>query len=209
MFDFLRYRFIGATVSIVAVVLFSVAYFYMGGLTYSVEFTGGTQVLLSSDKPINSKQLLSLVDASWSGAQSREFSDTQVLVRVKEFEGDIQGLADRIRQVVQDGLPENKISIESSETVGPGVGADLRWKSMRTIFLALFLMLLYIAWRFWSFSFAAGAVIALFHDAIMVLGVFLLLNREISTSFIGAIIAVLGYSINDSISVELISGLTF
>ena len=60
-------------------------------------------------------------------------------------------------------------------------------------------MLLYIAWRFWSFSYATGAIVALFHDAIVILVCFLLLDREISMNVIGAILLILGYSINDTI----------
>ncbi len=199
MFDFLKYRFFGLAFSLGLVVLFAGMYFYRGGLTYSVEFTGGTQVLLSFEKPIVSKKLASVLEKEWPGSVVREFSEKKLLVRVKAFENDTRGLSDRMRQAVQQEVPDNKVSIEKSEAVGPGVGADLRWKSIRAILFALLLMLLYIAWRFWSVAFATGAVVALLHDAIMLLGVFLLLRREISINVIGAILAVLGYSINDSI----------
>lgn len=199
MFNFLKYRVIALTLSLSAISLFVGTYFYKGGLTYSVEFTGGTQVLLSFDKPVSSKKLLSIIEEKWPGAAAREFSDKQVLIRVKEFANDTRGLSDRMRQAAQDGMPDNKVTVEKSEAVGPGVGADLRWKSIRAVLLALALMLLYIAWRFWSISFGLGAVAALLHDAIMMLGMFLLLGREISISVIAAILAVLGYSINDTI----------
>lgn len=199
MFNFLKYRVIALTLSLAAIALFVGLYFYKGGLTYGVEFTGGTQVLLSFDKPVRSKNLLSIIEEKWPGAAAREFSDKQVLIRVKEFANDTRGLADRMRQAAQDGIPDNKVTVEKSEAVGPGVGADLRWKSIRAVLLALALMLLYIAWRFWSIAFGLGAVAALLHDAIMMLGMFLLLGREISISVIAAILAVLGYSINDTI----------
>jgi len=83
--------------------------------------------------------------------------------------------------------------------VGASVGAVLRWKSIYAVVISLVFMLLYIAWRFWSFAYAAGAVIALLHDALVMLAVFLFFNREISIYTIGAILAVLGYSINDTI----------
>ncbi len=65
--------------------------------------------------------------------------------------------------------------------------------------LGLILMLMYIAWRFWSFAYASGAIVALFHDAIVILLFFLLFDKEISMNVIGAIMAVLGYSVNDTI----------
>ena len=85
-----------------------------------------------------------------------------------------------------------------ADSVGPGVGATLRHDSFKAIAIALLLMLLYIAIRF-KFAFAVGAVVALFHDAFVILAFFLLTNKEISVDVIGAILAVLGYSVNDTI----------
>jgi preprotein translocase subunit SecF len=120
-------------------------------------------------------------------------------VRVKETDKDIKDLAEDMRQNLQQSLSDNKVEILQSEVVGAGVGAVLRWKSIRAVAISLVLMLFYIAWRFWSFAYAIGAVIALLHDALVMLAVFLFLDREISINVIGAILAVLGYSINDTI----------
>ena len=206
MFDFLKYRFVGLTLSLVAVSFFVGSYVYKTrtrgyAFSYSVEFEGGTQVLLRFKNPVNSKDVRSIVEKKWpeSGPVVREFSPEQVLIRVKDFDNDVRGLADKMRQTLQEAFADNLVTIEKSEAVGPGVGADLRWKSMRAVLFALLLMLLYIVFRFWSFAFAVGAVVALLHDAIMVLGVFLVFDREISISVIGAVLAVLGYSVNDTI----------
>ena len=206
MFDFLKYRFIGLTLSLAAISFFVGSYIYKTqtrgyAFSYSVEFEGGTQVLLRFEKPVSSKKIRSIIEKKWpqSGSVVREFSPEQILVRVKDFDNDVRGLADKMRQTVQEGLAGIPVTVEKSEAVGPGVGADLRWKSIRAVLFALLLMLLYIAFRFWSFAFAVGAVVALLHDAIMVLGIFLVFDREISISVIGAVLAVLGYSVNDTI----------
>ena len=199
MFNFLKYRFVGLVLSVSAIALFTGMYFYSGGLTYSVEFDGGTQVLFRFDKPTGTKSALAALEKDWPSAIAREFSDTKILIRVKEHKGDSRGLADRMREVLQAAEPNNPVVIDRSEVVGPSVGADLRWKSSRAVLFALILMFLYIALRFWSVAFAFGAVFALLHDAIVMLGVFLLLGREISINVIGAILAVLAYSINDTI----------
>ena len=206
MFDFLKYRFVGLTLSLIVVSFFVGSYVYKTltrgyAFSYSVEFEGGTQVLLRFKNPVNSKDVRSIIEKKWpeSGPVIREFSSEQILVRVKDFDNDVRGLADKMRETVQEAFADNLVTIEKSEAVGPGVGADLRWKSIRAVFLALLLMLLYIAFRFRSFAFAVGAVVALLHDAIMVLGVFLVFDREISISVIGAVLAVLGYSVNDTI----------
>jgi len=199
MINFLKYRFVAISFSVALLALFVGLYVTKGGLMYSVEFTGGTQALFKFEKPVNSKKLLQDVKEKWSGAVAREFSDTQVLVRVQQHKGDARGLADRIREQIQTTNPDNPVTIESSEVVGPGVGAELRWRSLMTIALALLLMMLYIVIRFWSIGYAVGAAVALLHDALMILGFMLLFGREISINVIGALLAVIGYSINDSI----------
>ena len=104
-----------------------------------------------------------------------------------------------MKNAIAAAQPGNTVEILQSESVGAGVGATLRWKSARAVILALILMLFYIAIRFWSFAFASGAVLALFHDALVMLACCLFLDREISSHIIAAILAVLGYSVNDTI----------
>jgi len=168
--------------------------------SYSVDFTGGTQVLLKFNKPVSALDVKDALNKQgWDGAVTREFSDTEVLVRVKEFSNNAQGLAERIRENVKQVMPDYETSILESEAVGPGIGKALRWRSVYAVAFALIALLIYISLRFWSFGFALGAVVALAHDALAMLAIFLFFNREISINVIGAILAVLGYSINDTI----------
>lgn len=203
--DFLKYRFACLAFSLALIVAFAATYIYRErtrghAFSYSVDFTGGAQVLLKFDKPVTSPELVAILDSKgWSGIVTREFGSNEILVRVKETDKDIKDLAEDMRQNLQQSLSDNKVEILQSEVVGAGVGAVLRWKSIRAVAISLVLMLFYIAWRFWSFAYAIGAVIALLHDALVMLAVFLFLDREISINVIGAILAVLGYSINDTI----------
>lgn len=205
MINFLKYRTATALSSLALIVAFVGVAVYRqqtrGSVyNYSVDFTGGTQVLFGFDQDVDGglvKQII--IDNGWSNANTREFGNKEVLVRVKEFEGDMVGLAERMKDAVQQEMPENTITILQTESVGAGVGADLRGKSLYAMTVALALMLIYIAMRFWSFAFAAGAILALVHDALIMLAIFLFLDREISINFIAAILTVLGYSINDTI----------
>jgi preprotein translocase SecF subunit len=207
MISVTKYRGINAIFSLSWIVIFlcCAGYkWYTKGevFVYSIDFTGGTQVLFKFDKPVNTAQLKDALHAKgWEGVVTRDFSPTEVLVRVKEFSNDVKGLAGRLQQTLQEGMPGSTITIEQSEAVGPGVGESLRWKSIWAILYGLAAMLLYIAFRFWSFGFAVGAVVALFHDIPAILAVFFFLNREISINVIGMMLAVLGYSINDTIVV--------
>lgn len=207
MINFLKYRWLSALFSLSIFIGGLGLYFYKvqktgSAFNYSVDFTGGTQFLLKFEKPVQASQVKEFLEKEgWTGVAIRQFSEKdELLVRVKEFSNDAQGLSEKVQQAIQGQIgQENKITILQTEAVGPGVGSELRWQSMRAVIIALAAMLLYVAFRFWSFSFALGAVVALFHDAFVMLLVFMLFNREISISVIAAILAVLGYSINDTI----------
>lgn len=205
MINFLRFRKLTAAISLSIMLGFvgMAAYKYRTRghvFAYSIDFVGGTQILLKFDKPVSSARLVdTLRQHGWTGAVIRDLSDREVLIRVKEFSSDSQGLGERMRVAIKESLGNYDVKILQSESVGPGIGAAKRWKSIRVVLLALFTMLIYIALRFWSFAFAFGAVAALFHDALIMLALFLFLDREISINVIGAILAVLGYSINDTI----------
>lgn len=167
---------------------------------YSVDFTGGTQVLLKFNKNVSSRDVKNALESQGlPGVITREFQNNELLVRVKAFENDANGLGGRIRQIVQEAVPGIEVTILSTEAVGPGIGAELRDKSIYAILFSLIALLLYIAVTFWSFSYGIGAIVALIHDAIIMLTFFLLFDRDISITVIGAILAVLGYSINDTI----------
>lgn len=204
MINFLKYRTICALFSLAMIATFVGVFAFKRSTTgqafsYSVDFTGGTQVLLKFDKPIKSNQVIDILEKKgWPGAITREFGPQEILVRVKQFLGDSTGLGEKIRSTLQDNL-NTGVKVLQIDSIGQGVGEALSWNSAKAVILGLILMLLYIAWRFWSFAYAAGAIVALFHDAIAILLFCLLFNIEISSNIIAAILAVLGYSINDTI----------
>lgn len=205
--NFIKYRFVAAFISLLAITLFLGYAMYTKRTTgevfkYSVDFTGGAQVLLKFSKPVSLLAVKDILDREgWEGAALREFGDNEILVRIKldAVVTELGTIAERMQYAIQVAMPDAQVSILQSESVGPGVGEALRGKSVRAVVLSLIAMLIYIALRFWSFGFALGAVIALFHDALLVLATFLFLHREISINVIGAILAVLGYSVNDTI----------
>jgi preprotein translocase subunit SecF len=207
MINFVKYRAITAFISLFLIGSFVGFAVYKRRTTgevfrYSVDFTGGAQVLFRFKEPVSALAVKNILDSNgWAGAVVREFADDELLVRVKleEVVQELGSVAERMKKVIENSMVGAQVTILQSEAVGPGVGEALRGKSVRAVVYALLAMLLYIALRFWSFGFALGAVVALFHDAILMLAVFLLLNREISINVIAAVLAVMGYSINDTI----------
>ena len=221
MIDFLKYRAITTLFSVLILFGFigTVAYRRITRghvFSYSVDFTGGTQVLFKFSKSISDQDLRKILDKNgWTGAIMRDFGDNEKLVRLKEevwkkgvaqnveeLEGQEDSLKDfseRMATALSEGLEDTTVTILSINNVSSGVGAVLQWKSMWSVLIALFLMLSYIWLRFWSVSYGFGAVISLAHDAIVILLIFLLLDKEISIELISAILMILGYSINDTI----------
>jgi preprotein translocase subunit SecF len=197
MIDFLKYRTFNITVSALFLVV-SAAAFFVRGVNFSVDFEGGTQVLISFAQPVNSEQVKHALSTHGFSAITREFSATEVLIRVKEFAEDAKGQAERIRQALAQEFAGNDVVIKSLDSVGPAAGSNLRTKSIYALLIGLALMLLYVAMRF-EFSFAVGAVVSLLHDALTIVGAFVLFGMEISPNVIVAVLTILGYSINDTI----------
>lgn len=205
MIDFLKYRFMYALFSAAIMLSFAglVAYKKVTRgqvFNYSVEFTGGAQILLGFSNPIKASDVISMIEKSGlHGITTREFSSREILVRTKETPADIASFGESVRQALQEQLTDNTVKVLQIDSIGEGIGAALSWNSIKAVILGLILMLMYIAWRFWSIAYGMGAVISLFHDAIVILLFFLVTDKEISMNVIAAIMTILGYSINDTI----------
>ncbi|MFT6765897.1 MAG: preprotein translocase SecF subunit [Alteromonas naphthalenivorans] len=199
--NFLRYRFVTAFLSCALIGAGVFGYIKHKGFRYSVDFVGGTQVLVKFSKPVGSESLKkALAESGFKDITTREFSDVDALVRVKEFSNDVHGLGIKIKDGLEKHLgPDMQATILETNAVGPGIGSALISNSLWMVAMGLLVMLLYIAMRFWSLSYGMGAVVAIFHDALCILAVFVLLDKEISPNVVIAILTTLGYSINDTI----------
>jgi preprotein translocase subunit SecF len=169
-------------------------------LNYGLDFTGGSLVELHYPKEIevgNIRQ--SLTNAGYEGAQVALFGSTQdVLIKLPGSVSDTLGA--EIIQVLRQESSED-IDLRRVEYVGPQIGSELRDDGGLAMLLALGLMMLYIAFRFQS-RFAGAAVLALIHDVIIVLGIFSLFNLDFDLTVLAALLAVVGYSLNDTIVVS-------
>lgn len=166
---------------------------------YSIDFTGGTQIYLHVDQPLSSSDVQQCISEQFPGeviVRSLEGSD--LIIRIQEFT-EITDLGLKIIAILEKKFPGVQFTLEQSESVGPGVGASLWQKSLQAILLSMIAILIYVGLRFWSFAFSASAVLSLLHDALIILALILFLKKSISVNIIGSIVAILGYSINDTI----------
>lgn len=114
--------------------------------------------------------------------------------------GEGKDATSRIKRIIAQNFPDYTIDVRSIDRVGPRMGAELRIQAVLAILAALGLIVIYLWWRF-ELLFGIAAVVALFHDVLITLGLFSLLNLEISVTIIGAFLTVVGYSLNDTIVV--------
>ncbi len=126
------------------------------------------------------------------GVQLREAPDDNT------FYVKLPGLSQQVQDALQVQLADHPFDVLQVDSVGPKVGGDLRRQGFISIFATLALVLVYVAFRF-DLTFAPGAVLALFHDVTIVIGIFVLIQREVNISIIGALLTIVGYSLNDTI----------
>jgi preprotein translocase subunit SecF len=169
------------------------------GLNFGLDFTGGTLIELNYAKPIDPAEVREkLRTAGYGDAQVQSFgATTDILVRLA---GDDPMLGNKIAQALESQGGDNELTINRVEFVGPAVGEELRDQGGLGMLLALAGVMLYVAFRF-QWKFGAGAIVALFHDVILTLGVFSFFQINFDLSVLAAVLAIIGYSLNDTIVV--------
>ncbi len=185
--------------NILSIILFilSVIFIAFKGLNYGIDFKGGTLIELRSINTDVSSIRNSLNNMSLGDVNVKKFGkEGDFLIKVEE-QGDNNNLIPKIKQKLSDSL-NSEINFRRVENVGPKVSAELLQSGIIAITLSLAAMLFYIWVRFeWQFS--VGAIVALFHDVVITLGVFSLLSLEINLSIIAAVLTIVGYSMNDTV----------
>lgn len=199
--DFIGYRKIAITISLVLIVIGIVSLVIHGGPKYGIDFTGGTSLQLKFEKPVNAGQIRAILSGIGLGnSEIKEFAiGNEILIRLQQ-QDNMEAVSNQLLDELKNKLPDNNHELRSKETVGPRIGSELRRDAIKAILISLILILIYISWRF-EFKFAVGAVAALFHDVLITLGIFSLLNYEISLAVVAAFLTIVGYSLNDTIVV--------
>jgi preprotein translocase subunit SecF len=194
--DFLRLRFIALIVS-VSFILVSLATISIQQLQLGLDFTGGTLVEVGFSETIDPEEIRTYLEGKQIDALVQAFgSDKDLLIKIPSSEN-IENA-----NIVIDSLQQQySFQLRRSGFVGPQVGGELRDQGGLGLLAALLVMMIYIMFRF-QYKFAIGAVVALFHDVLIVLGIFSILRLEFDLSVLAALMAVIGYSLNDTIVVS-------
>lgn len=200
--DFVGKRKLAMIISGVVILLGLASLVINGGPNYGIDFVGGTLVQVKFAENTDAgtiKDSLSTLDLGSVVVQHFGDDANEYLVRVQESANNKE-LSRIISGSLESSYGAGKVDIRRVEMVGPQVGKDLRQKGLLSILYAMIGILIYISWRF-ELRFAIGAIIALLHDVMITLGAFSLSGREIDLPIIAAFLAIIGYSLNDTIIV--------
>jgi preprotein translocase subunit SecF len=196
---FMSYRKI-ATMASLALLALSILSLGFRGLNLGLDFSGGTLIEVTYSEAVDLGEIRDLMtNNGFDDFQVVNFgSDTDVLIKVADKDGSSQ-LGDTIFTFLQADDPS--MELQRIEFVGPQVGSELRDQGGLGMLVALGMILLYVAFRF-QYKFALGAVTALAHDVVIILGLFSLFAWDFDLTVLAALLAVIGYSLNDTIVVS-------
>ncbi len=199
--DFVSKRRLAFIASLVAVLIGVGSLVMKGGPRYGIDFAGGTLVQVKFTQAPDVGRIRGVLAGEGMGsAVIQALGEEKVAIRVKSVEGEMDTVSDDIFAVLAEQFGTDNVSLELVEMVGPQVGMDMRRKGMLSMLYAMVGILIYITARF-QFRFAMGAIAALVHDVLITVGVFSLFNKEFTLPVIAALLAIIGYSLNDTIVV--------
>ena len=209
---FLSLRNIGFGTSAAVLLIGIVSILGINGIRQGIDFAGGTLLELHFDPAVKVEDIRSQLgrvpvgdaEVDLSKSEIKQFgSENDILIRVSESGAGTE-VADGIMGVLKAGFASNIAEMEwirRQEKVGPKIGSELSNAAVRAVLVALALILIYMAWRFHRFLYGIAAVVALFHDVLITLGLLSLFNIEITLAVVAALLAIVGYSLNDTIVV--------
>ena len=197
--SFMSYRKIA---SIFSIILFAVSILSLSfkGLSLGLDFSGGTLVEVKYEEAVELEDIRTVLSENgFDDIQVVNFGTVQdVLIKVADQDGN-SSIGETVFNILQDNNLEGEL--KRIEFVGPQVGSELRDQGGLGMLVALFMILLYVAFRF-QYKFALGAVTALAHDVVIILGLFSLFAWDFDLTVLAALLAVIGYSLNDTIVVS-------
>ena len=198
--DFMGRRHIAMLLSAVLMVL-SIGSLVTQGLNFGIDFTGGTLIEVVYPQPVDLGDVRgALAEGDFGQTQTQHFGTSRdVLVRIAPQEGrESAQLSEDVLRVLRKHIPD--VQMRRVEFVGPQVGKELTEQGGLAMIYALIGILIYIIVRF-QWRFAPGAVIALIHDVLIIIGIFSLFQLDFDLTVLAALLAIIGYSLNDTIVV--------
>ncbi|RYZ83144.1 MAG: protein translocase subunit SecF [Proteobacteria bacterium] len=208
-FDFVGKVGIFGGISLVLTVA-SLIYLAVHGISWGIDFKGGTELQVKFEQPIHIDEVRKATEKLNLGEVGvQSFGDqNEFIIRFQGKEGKndketnelLNASILRLREAIATDLAAAKPEIRRVDTVGPQVGAELKRNGFLAVFYCLLVILIYVGLRF-DYKYAPGAVLCLFHDAVITLAIFVLVGKEVNVPVLAAILSLMGFSLNDTIVV--------
>lgn len=175
--------------------------FFQKGLNYGVDFRGGAEIQIRFTDTLDAsalRQSLESANVPVSSVQAIGDDNREVLLKVQSQKDDLNQASAAVGTVLAQKYGEGKFEILKNDIVGPKAGAQLRTSGFQAMAWAMLAIMIYLALRF-DYKYAPGAILATFHDVIFIVGIFVLTQKEFSLQIVAALLAVIGYSVNDTV----------
>jgi len=199
-----RYNFVRmmkpAVILSLAVIIIGIASLIRhGGPNFGIDFAGGTliQIKFQNETPAD-KIRAAFKSIGFEGSIIQDFGPKEVIVRTAESGTDAEGLTSRVEEALGAAFGKGAYEVRRIEMVGPKVGRDLTRKAILAIIFSWIGILVYVGVRF-EFRYALGGIVALVHDVLVTVTFLSLFNKEFDLNIVAALLAIIGYSINDTI----------
>lgn len=183
------------------IIIIGLAFTFVKGLNYSIDFAGGTLLDVNMEKDFNKPDADVIVQKYIPDAETKKVKDSKTIeLEIRSKSVSTEKVNEMVSELKQKFNIKSKDPLTSQESLGASVTSESRQKALISVIVASVAMLLYVGIRF-EFKFGAAAIIALIHDVLITLGVYAVFQIPVGSSFIAAILTIIGYSINDTIVV--------
>ena len=201
--DFIGKRKYFIAASIVLSIISFLSLILHGGPRFGIEFNGGTMVQVALSKDTTIEEVRKSLQGNVPGnpiVQAVLGKDREYIIMLESTTENMGQIQTMIKGVIGKTYGPKNVQISQTKMVGPKVGKELRQKGLLAVGIALICMLVYIWIRF-EFDFGLGAMIATFHDVILMVGYFSVMNKEFDLTFVAALLTIVGFSMNDTVVV--------
>jgi len=185
-----------------ALVIGTVVMFFTKGLNYGVDFRGGVEIQVKFKQALTLGDLRTVLsDNKVAMSQLQSMGDenqNEFLLKLESDKGDLNAISSQVSSVLTAKYGADSFEILKNDIVGPKAGAQLRISAFKALAWAILAIMVYLALRF-DYKFAPGAIAALIHDVVIILGAFILTQKEFSLQIVAALLAIIGYSVNDTV----------
>jgi len=208
-FQFTRYRKIAFTISTIVNVAVLLA-FFIKGPNLGVDFAGGTMVHIKLSRAVTIAEIRQALDrVNLGGGVVQDFGgpgENEFLIRLERTSVELGALGEQVRKGLAEQFGADNFEVRRIESVGPQIGAELRFRGTMSVIAATIMMGVYIWIRFstafgakFGLLFGSGAVVALIHDVLITVGALMLANYEFDLTVVAALLTIVGFSVNDTV----------